>query len=63
VIDELLPALIVAGVGVVVLVAVLMVVLGRVRRFSRAGRALRRGLEPGTESLRTLLARQDPPGV
>jgi hypothetical protein len=59
--DELLPALVTAGVGLVLLaVVLLLLVLGPVRRFSRANTALRAGVAERVTPLQALLNSRRP---
>jgi hypothetical protein len=50
--NEVLPALVTAGAGVVVLVLALLLVLRPVRRFARAGAELRTGVADRVRPLR-----------
>jgi hypothetical protein len=50
----MLSALVTAGVGVVLLVVLVLLALPPVRRFTRAGAALRTGVERRVTALRTL---------
>jgi hypothetical protein len=54
--DELLPALVTAGVGLVLLAVVVLTVLGHVRRFARANAALRTGVARRVPPLQALAA-------
>ncbi len=62
-VGEFLPGLVVTGVGVVLLVVLLAVVARAVRRFSRAGAALRARLERGTAELRANVPRRGGDGA